>query len=55
MISVHLAATEHIGGAAGMDTRFIDVLLAMFDEAVERGLGNLEIAAAIKVLRGRNS
>jgi 3-hydroxyisobutyrate dehydrogenase-like beta-hydroxyacid dehydrogenase len=56
MISVHLAAMEHIGGAAasaGMDTRFTDMLLGMFKEAVDRGLGELEIAAAIKVLRGK--
>ena len=56
MILVHLAAMEHIGGAAassGMDTRFTDMLLGMFKEAVDRGLGELEIAASIKVLRGK--
>lgn len=55
-IDVHVAAMEHIAASArasGMDTRFTDLLLAVFGDAQRRGLGSLEIAASVQVLQGR--
>lgn len=51
---VHLAAMEHLSDSArqvGMDSRFTELLLAFYGQAVRDGDGDKEIAAAIKVAR----
>ncbi|QLC24926.1 NAD(P)-dependent oxidoreductase [Parasphingopyxis algicola] len=53
-LAVHVAAMEHLASSAertGLDTRFTDLLLSLYGEAVQKGDGEMEIAAGIKVIR----
>lgn len=53
-IDVHYAAIEHLAAStrsSKLDTRFPDLLLSIFGDAKRRGLGALEIAAGVQVLR----
>lgn len=55
-LDVHLAAMHHLASCArenGLDTRFTETMTRIFGNACTSGLGDMEIAASIKVLRGR--
>jgi 3-hydroxyisobutyrate dehydrogenase-like beta-hydroxyacid dehydrogenase len=57
-LAVHVAAMQHLLSSAeqnGLDTRFTEMLVSLYGDAVDRGLGDMEFAAAIKMFLGKTA